>query len=1011
MKVIKRSKTPIFIAILAVTLALLITAAIIISVVINNRTPEDDAPPPIDIIDGEAIHNNMATAYPHVEEKDFNIIRIKGKDTEYALMRPKSEDPNKPNSFVLYYQNSRGEMELYSPAILDEDSNTTYESLYAVEQNDSFGRIYKLTYLCVAMGTPYFQERIVLPEDAALKAAELDGFGLGENDEPLTVTVEYNERNGEGAFVGETRKILQIGDKMITGTGYYFRIGDVDAQGNVVYRNHVYSSNSNYLDYAFANFTSYINPVITAAGLPIDKAFEPYLTTDYQQWVNTMHDTPGDAVQAGSQVIVNAATTLPAVSAGHEAQDFDGYDRKSFAQVSFNLKDMAKLKQYGRLIKALVGQKVTDKDAQLPENIILTLPSFSKSVALTNGASAKYSYKITAIESIITENGEITEAGAPVGDNTLIKVTYSATVGTEAQSAYAQHAVIDLNSALIPSDVKAAISAASVGALAEPLAFDIVYTAENSVNRKVDVVITEIIEIIGADGKDVSKVDLGTTVAYRYHFVIDGEVIDEDYTEVLTIKSDLTGNNKAVADAIMGKRQESKLSINAFGYVDYCEIFADFICYEINRIEYFVTSRNVVSFKYQQASERDPYYGESLYQNTTENEYRMYALNALACEAVVKMLGGAGGSTTASVGYVGLETVAVGINPETMKKYDLYDYTVYFELPRGITSITFDEQDKELEEYLASLDDYRFLDTLGFTLYISRVQDDGTRYIASDLYDTVTKVKAEDLEFLNYDFTEFYARRNLILTDISNVKNFSIDLFMDDVFGSYSAELTHTPLYAYGGKLYSKEQLTQQQLQMATEHDGILVYLNAVGAISDSEFKKYYESGIPHTTVAGKDYGVGLHNFYGGKFLNTDTLGTANFKEFMELIGFSYYSGIVPEEQREGIIENAPMLMRISVTLGEPYGDDYTDRDAEKKAGIYKNTSQFDYVYEFYRYSDRQIMVKLMRVNRITGEEIESVSDFYVTSFTFKKIVSAYTAILNKLDVDNDIPYSEMGKN
>jgi hypothetical protein len=90
------------------------------------------------------------------------------------------------------------------------------------------------------------------------------------------------------------------------------------------------------------------------------------------------------------------------------------------------------------------------------------------------------------------------------------------------------------------------------------------------------------------------------------------------------------------------------------------------------------------------------------------------------------------------------------------------------------------------------------------------------------------------------------------------------------------------------------------------------------------------------------------------------------------------------------------MLMRMTLSLGE------YDKD-----GSYGDYSVFDYVYEFYRISDRQVMVKLYRQNRNSPADIrESVSDFYVSTFAFKKIVNAYLGILNKELIENETPYS-----
>ena len=102
--------------------------------------------------------------------------------------------------------------------------------------------------------------------------------------------------------------------------------------------------------------------------------------------------------------------------------------------------------------------------------------------------------------------------------------------------------------------------------------------------------------------------------------------------------------------------------------------------------------------------------------------------------------------------------------------------------------------------------------------------------------------------------------------------------------------------------------------------------------------------------------------------------------------------------------------MKMTVTLGEAYGEDETSHADKFKAGIYKATSSYDYAYEFYRASDRRIMVRIFREDRTTGTALESVSDFYISTYAFKKIVNCYMQILSAETVDNEMSYPENAK-
>ena len=92
-----------------------------------------------------------------------------------------------------------------------------------------------------------------------------------------------------------------------------------------------------------------------------------------------------------------------------------------------------------------------------------------------------------------------------------------------------------------------------------------------------------------------------------------------------------------------------------------------------------------------------------------------------------------------------------------MEKYNLYAHKIYFEMPRGIFDAS-EGTDQNSDE----LSDYDWISTLGVNLYFSPAtyDEDGNeiRYVGSDLFDIGVKVPAEDFEFLDYSFTEYWMR-------------------------------------------------------------------------------------------------------------------------------------------------------------------------------------------------------------------------------------------------------------
>ena len=989
MRVVKRNnKKELLIAILALSLVILIVGAVILDTFLKADDGGSTQNPLPEIIEGEAIYNNTAVAYPQIAEKNIVFLDVIGTEgNKYTLMREETESDGKTTygNFVLSYtvtnEDGTEEERIYAPGILADDSDTDYSDLYAIETEDGYGTIPKLTYLCTAVGPLYFHERIELSSDEAERQEQLKRYGLTKSN-AVTISFVYVDANGE-----EKAHTVSIGSSVVTGFGYYYTVDN---------RPYVYSvENNNYFNYALADFTTFVKPVLVAQGLAIDSAFEPYLTTGFEQWKNTLYDDsdPYDAdgvydgivdyVKDGATVTVNASLLRPKKTEG------DGYSKGKISGVTFDLTE-----SYGdELLKYTMAALRGKPLGGLAKNLYVTMMDYASAELLDAEKLADgilYEYSITAIESVIAADGEHTDEGRAVGAAKYVKVTYNVKIDGTSQEGIL-HAIINLEDEIIPAEAKSAISAASVGKLDTPISFSINYTTENSIER--NIVITEIITILDSKNKTLDKVADGCQVMFRYMYEINGTSIESYGTRVITVSDSLEGQDKVIADALMGKAQSKKLQIK-IPDGNY-QIMNSFMSYEISEISYFITRENIVSFKFQQASERNPYYGESLYENTMKGDYSMYALNAAACESVVKKLGGIGQNSSLSLGISGIKTVAVGLTPEIIKEYGLYAYSVYFELPRGITTVKLGEGSAS-EDYLDELDDYTYYTTLGFNLYISekfKSTEDGKyyRYVGSDMYDLVALCSAEDFEFLEYGFVEFYARRNVMLTDIVNIHNIKFEFLMEDVYGVYDNQFTHEQLYAYNGKVYTKPMLLQlfgeEALATASKYEAIDITVAPGENCMETEFSKFLEE---------KGYTqASLYEFFDSALLELDSVGTSNFKELTEIIFYTYYEGYFKTDaEREAAFEEGEKLMVMTVTLGE--------RDAD---GNYQTYGAYDYVYEFYRASDRRIAVRLYKQNRGTLEITDEVADFYISTFSFKKIVNAYLTILNKELITNETVY------
>lgn len=931
------------------------------------------------IVDGEDYYLNYPIAYPKMEQKDIQLITVSNANGKFDLLRP-----NKDGSFIMYYTDAQGARQAYYPSISNMEADFDYSQLYAIETGDGYNQVPKLTYLCMALQVTYFEERIELtyvegdaagePLSAEDREKLLSNYGLAEGQYE-TVSFTYLDADGN-----EQAHTIKIGDATVSETGYYFMVDG---------RDYVYVGSSNYFDYALMGFYSFVNSILISPGLDDDTILSAYITSNYYQWVNEMHESAmrdengasvPDLITDSARVVAFADVIVP------EARDAEkrvegGYLSDGYKTMELDLSSYKGQEDYARLVAALVGRTVGDYST---DEIVFTLNGDGLLLDFGSKKKLTYEYTIVAIESVITDEGETFAAGTPVGDAELVKLTYRLKVdGADVGDGALFHAVVDLGEEKLPAAFAEELRAARIGSVSEdePIVFNVEYDKENSVARNFKYVVTEIVSIFDAKGKEIDAVTDDCIVCYRYRFMIDGKYTDEEYVSTLDLSADNSESGARLRAALLGKKVSKNLALTVEEYTEYCEFFSDFITYKVARIDYFVTKTLVSAFRFQNRSDRDPYYGDSFYENTMDNKYGIYGLNHSVCQTVVNLLAGQTDATSTPEGLRGTETVAVGLTPETMKKFGLYANTVYFELPRGLWAV--DSGDEN------TVDDYAWYETLNFTLYISDEQSDGTRYVGSDLYDIVAKVDASKLVFLDYDFINFWARRDLMLVDTEYIDNATVELYMDDLKGIYDIKLNHKEIYiGTDGKTYTSLDKLPENTKLQASFDYITTVVTPDGECTPNKLLEYIEK-------MGYEK-VSLSEFYneeigGGtaQYTRYDTLGTTNFKRFLETLYFTTYSGVVEAGEQAEIIENAPMVMRLSFKL---------------------SSSAWRYVYEFYRYDDRRVLVRLYQAtyDEQTHEYVQKttpVSDFYVSTFAFKKLADKYTQLMNAEIIEKEEAY------
>ena len=938
---------------IAFSLVFVIALAVTIPVGIaltNKKTEQVISTPPA-ILDGEARQGLSTLAYPIIDDmKQFTFVGVKNPQAEFGFLKQSGE-----KHLTMYYvDSSTGDTKLYFPDIFYEDATVDYEDFYMTDMSSQYGMTF-LRLLCVGIQLSYFNERIPLSSDAAERESQIAIYGLDE-DVSTVINFEYLDIMGE-----KVSHKIRIGSKNVVGNGYYFMVDD---------REYVYSSNNNYYDHAVSDYERFIKPLLVSKGLDSDKGYGPYLTTDYKQWNNEIHDTDGEKVDEDSRVIIYADT----ISLVKNKEDADGYDNTGYRSFEINLADIKNNKNYSRLFAALSNASI---GVQTPE-LVFSVSSYSNIIDFGENQSVKYSYLINEIEAILTDSGEISKVGAAVGENNLIKVAYTVRF-KDGDVSSLRHAVIDLTK-LSQADA-AKLRALSVGKLnsGAEVSIDIEYTKENSVLVNDKYKITEIISVKDPAGKKQDLASSTSTVTYRYVIETDGVERYEGIGVLNLGKEEKTAVEETIASLLINRGVSRNISMQFNSVDSHFEYFQDFVTYKVKEIEYFVTRDIVVAFRFQNSSDRDPYYGESFYENIMDDEHKLYGLNASACEEVVKILGGLSeeSTTATAAGLAGEEVVAIGLTPDVMEKYKLYAHTIYFELPRIVYEYDASSSSNSLN---MNLSDYGCYDRIGFTLHISEVDPQtNKRYIASDMYDIVTTMPAEALDFLSYDFETLWARRNMIFMSTVDIDDLKIEFNMADLKGEYLFNLTH--------KIVNYETSANGEL---AEFQKTTVFVEPSGECTPNKLLD---------VIAQKGYtGISLEELYKNVYPNDeeakkvypDSVGTSYFKDLLTMVSLTTYVDVMPEEDRASAKKEENLLMRMTL-----------------KVVATKNASPYNYVYEFYRADDRRVLLSIYQTDLEGKIVTNAVSDFYLSTFAFKKLVNNFVGILNAEKITPDVGYPD----
>ena len=1014
--------------IVLLSLLALVGALIVTAIFLSKATAPSDGTEPtpeLDLRDGEGSYLSYATAYPTLEEDDMMSIEVQNEEGRYVIARP-----NGQGSFSFVYYDEEGNQHIYYPDILLEEDGLVYDDLYAKVTGDGYDRIPVFTYLTSALRHPYFDARIELDADADKRKEQLETYGFPENESEKKIIVlsygeSYTKEDGTTAW---PKHKIEIGSKTVSGSGYYYRVDD---------RDYIYVTNEyNYFNYALIGIEEFINPVLVTAGLDNNQhaLYAPYLTPSYRQWINEVHSvsdadpfpTDKEELKSISSIIADVEVYLPAYTVEDKESVTDSYEWSKVNDFSFDSFEYNENSLYEYFLSAISGR--TKTDGGFSQSFI--------SERLVRGEKS-YRYKILAIEGFITENGDSVE-GTVGADTRYVKVLYEYYINGEELSANIVyntvtaadgtttvkeervpfHGIIDLKTLSEEGISADALIGKGVGTLDTPIEISVDFkkgtaTEDGYSYSEARYFVDEILQIYeyvyDANGKVTgtktsNKLSAASLVLYRYHYTVDG-VAQNAQTGLINMKASDDESEpeqkKQIRAAISTikaatDKKQSVGSIGAYTEPLFAEPISDFVTYKFDNVSAFVTSELIIGFGFVNASERDPFYGESFYEKHSDVSM-LYAVNQSSCEKIVKHLGGVA-ETSEVTGLSGNKTVAVGITHDKLVKYGCYANMLEFKLPRDmyVSNETADDE----------LDDMSFMRTLDFVLYISAPVEDlesgkMIRYVASTLYDIIVIIEAEELGFVDLDPVEYWARRSLLLLNVENINSINVEFNMSDLKGEYSFVAEHNDIYIdqNTGKPYFKKEDVPETAITAI-YDWIDVKVTQKGETSiATEFENYLKAtNLWNVDRAG--YLSDLYDYLAGAPVSTsrDSMGTSMFKNLVLLMFYTQYTGILTDEEQAQALDNnqdgvmdAP-LMRFSITLTDKSDNADTERE---------------YFYEFYRCDDRRVMVRLYEVKG--GEVVNGAyaSDFYLSILGYRKIVSAFVGLLNGKQIDTEAPYPD----
>lgn len=990
---------------------------------------------------GGSLVKDTVLMYPQIGRSDIATVRVHNtKGENYFFYHHIS---GASNYFMLGQSKTdefgADDISLYFPSIIEEFGGSfDYTSLY----DDAT----TLPVMLAAVGTVKIQERL-RPENGEFSEEWLSRYGLAERDDPAYFEVVTYLRDENGNYIYVDADENPVGRDPDNGK-YYYLIHD--GAGTAYTRGEEFTGTVEeltpmadtdtvkrvYVGYSTVDDASYYlrlegrNVVYTVAASSLTQVVErdigyyvaPRLVTESESSY-AYQLTPGLTVSHGHYTEDPLTVLDGSMSVGLRIHDLwtfrinsgenakEEHKQDLYRQVNLALSDCDPA-----FLAALVGAHIGDTVDILLADKQLAEPDETRT------------YLISEINGVMVGTEYVTEAGYPVSDGDRLVLSYENADGLTLKGC------LDLSDPTLPASVRTALVGQTVGTLSTPILLSVTYD-DSVVNRSEMVTtVTSISAITDLGGNERSAVTYGSAVTFTYAVMRDGALVGNSDPVTLYIPAEadvgddeawLTLNRREDGDllfplflmrslgtALLGQtivtystqNEATAPTVTVSFPLDY---FSDFTLYDGAEIECANAYEEIITFGY--TNQADVYFGSSRYVITGPGDRDLYGLDSMASLTALRIFQDLKGD----------ETVALGIDDEVIRKYGLYAYRIYYELPFNCYAKT-DESDRQ---------QYYYKGKVGYELLISELQPDGSRYVASTQYDNVVLISDGSLfDFVEWSFENDWVQNNLLMVSYKDLRGMVFDLNFHESDGEefqkiYAFDVAVDPNYKYTTKYYQngEEVITYTEsprlyaaLLDGGVHDGMKSYASLRSYFkykNNGYFVDYagVEEALQLKTGAGRlVYHISDTERYileldpaASPYRDLDAVydyafdpsnpeyfdGSTNFQTLLQIINLTRYwgnaaedDGLTEEEIAALLANDDACVMTIALTLAS----DENRRDGR------------GYTLRFYNYSTHSLV---SITDESTGRETHH---FYIQAREVAKIAEAVVALSRgeKINID-----------